>query len=256
MHLNPIQIIDDYNNGMSPQEIADKFGTYPNKIRRIIKQHMPLRGRSEANKLALTRGRKTHPTKGKSLSKEHKEKISETIAKQWEEMSEEKYEKFVDGCRERWNNMSSEERQEFNKSAHEAIRKSAEFGSKLEHFVVEQLRLTGLQILTHKTGLIPNEKLEVDIYIPEISTCIEIDGPSHFFPIWGQDHLNKQIKADIQKAGLLLNAGYVVIRVKCTANHLSEKIKRDLINQLIPKLLVIKKKRPVNQFDRFIELEV
>ncbi len=256
MQLNEVKILDDYNNGMSPQEIADRHGTYANKIRRIVKKYVPVRGRSEANKLALERGTKKHPTKGKTLSKEHKEKISETIAQQWNEMSEEKYEKYVDGCRERWNNMSVEDKQRLNEAANEGIRKSAELGSKLEHYVVEQIKLTGLSIDQHKKGLIPNDKLEVDIFLPDIATCIEIDGPSHFFPIWGQDHLNKQIKADIQKAGLLLNAGFVLIRVKCTANHISEKVKRDLINQLVPKLLMIKKKRPVNQLERFIELEV
>lgn len=256
MSLNEVKIIEDYNSGQSPQEIADKYGSYPNKIRRIIKKYQPLRGRSEANSNALTRGRKPHPTQGKKLSADHKVKISETISKKWEEMSEEKYEKYVDGCKDRWNNMSSDEKQKLNDAAHEAIRKSAENGSKLEHYVVEQLKLTGLNILTHASNLIPNDKLEVDIFIPELTMCIEIDGPSHFFPIWGQDHLNKQIKADIQKAGLLLNAGYVLIRIKCTANYLSEKVKRNLINQLIPKLLMVKKKRPANQLDRFIELEV
>lgn len=256
MSLNEVQILDDYSRGFSPQEIATKFGTYANKIRRILKKHVNLRSRGEANSIALRRGRKTHPTKGKKLSAEHKEKISNTIAQKWEDMSEEKYEKYVEGCKKRWNEMTDDEKQKFNEAAHDAIRLTAKEGSKLEKFVAEQVALTGLQVSVHRTGLISNEKLEVDIMLPDIATVIEIDGPSHFFPIWGQEHLNKQIKADIQKAGLLLNAGYVVIRIKCLSSHISEKLKRELLEKLLPVLLTVKKKRPVNQLERFIELEV
>ena len=59
-----------------------------------------------------------------------------------------------------------------------------------------------------------NEKLEIDLYIPKLKTIIEIDGPSHFFPIWGEEKLQKQIKADLQKSGRILSRGYAIIRVK------------------------------------------
>lgn len=256
MNLNINDIIKEYDDGKSPQEIADKYKTYSNKIRRIIKKYRPLRGRSEANRIALESGRKVHPTKGKTLSEEHKKKISETAAENWANISDEKYEKYVAKCRERWDNMSSDDKRKFNEAAHEAIRQSAKDGSKLERFIADELRKLGTSIIQHKTGLIANDKLEVDIYMPDITTCIEIDGPSHFFPIWGHDHLAKQIKADVQKAGLLLNAGYVIIRIKCISSHLSEKIKRDVIGKLLPILTAVRANKPKNQLDRFIEIEV
>jgi very-short-patch-repair endonuclease len=256
MKLDSNAIVKEYNEGKSPQELAEKYGTYSNKIRRILKKYVELRGRSEANKIAIESGRKEHPTKGKKLTEAHKTKISEAAANNWANISEEKYENYVLGCKERWNNMSSDEKQKLNDLAHDAIRLSAKEGSKLERFVVEQLKQLGTSVVTHKTGLIPNDKLEVDIYLPDIATCLEIDGPSHFFPIWGQEHLNKQIKADVQKAGLLLSAGFVLVRIKCLSNHLSEKTKRELIASLIPILTNIKNNRPKDSIDRFIEIEV
>ena len=54
----------------------------------------------------------------------------------------------------------------------------------------------------HKKGIVPNSNLEVDIYLPEMGAAIEIDGPSHFLPIWGEEALSKTIKSDNEKNGL------------------------------------------------------
>ena len=61
------QIIQLYQEeNLSTHHIADKFSTYPNKIRRILKKHgVQLRGKGEAQKIALEQGRTEHPTKGK-----------------------------------------------------------------------------------------------------------------------------------------------------------------------------------------------
>ena len=56
-----------------------------------------------------------------------------------------------------------------------------------------------------------NENLEIDLFIPALKTAIEIDGPAHFLPIWGQQSLERHIRADAQKAGLLINRGFVVL---------------------------------------------
>lgn len=254
--MNVNDVVNEYVNGKSPQEIAEKYGTYSNKIRRILKKHVQLRSRSDANKQALDSGRKEHPTKGKTLSTEHKVKLSEASAKNWRELSDEKRTEYSDKCRERWNNMSEDDRKKMQELAHEAVRLSAKDGSKLERFVVEGLRSEKIVVVTHKTGLIVNDNLEVDIFLPDYAVVIEIDGPSHFFPIWGADKLAKQIKADTQKAGLLLNAGFVMIRIKCVSSYISEKIKRDIIFSLLDVLNKVKKNRPTDPIDRFIEIEV
>jgi very-short-patch-repair endonuclease len=47
-----------------------------------------------------------------------------------------------------------------------------------------------------------------------MNTAIEVDGPSHFEPIWGDDSLSRNQKYDNKKTGLILGKGWVLIRVK------------------------------------------
>ena len=51
-----IQLYQEKN--FSTHQLAEKFDTYPNKIRRILKKHgVQLRGKGEAQKIALEQGR-------------------------------------------------------------------------------------------------------------------------------------------------------------------------------------------------------
>jgi very-short-patch-repair endonuclease len=47
-----------------------------------------------------------------------------------------------------------------------------------------------------------------------MNVAIEIDGPSHFLPVWGDDALKRNQKYDQKKTGLLLGKGLSLIRVK------------------------------------------
>ena len=72
----------------STYEIAEKFNTYPNKIRRILKQHgIELRNAKTAQKNALKKGRAIHPTKGVGLSDKAKTKISESQGEVWDSLN-------------------------------------------------------------------------------------------------------------------------------------------------------------------------
>ena len=102
--------------------------------------------------------------------------------------------------------------------------------------------------------LFPTEKLEIDLYIADIKTIIEIDGPSHFLPIWGDEHLQKQEQFDLKKNGTLLTRGYVIIRVKAL-NAMSLKRNKDLLDTIIETLGSIKKRFP-SKSNRFIEVEL
>jgi very-short-patch-repair endonuclease len=84
---------------------------------------------------------------------------------------------------------------------------------------------------------------------------VEIDGPSHFMPIWGEDKLKKQIKADSHKTGLILSKGFAIIRVKSLADSISLSSREELKDNLINLLDKIKKKFP-KQSDRYIEIEI
>ena len=86
-----------------------------------------------------------------------------------------------------------------------------------------------------------------------MKTIIEVDGPSHFLPIWGEDKLQKQINADLRKSGTLLSKGYVVIRVKSLGQESLSK-REELLNSVLDSLSSIKKKFPPRS-KRFIEVE-
>jgi len=88
-----------------------------------------------------------------------------------------------------------------------------------------------------------NERLEIDMFVPELSVAIEIDGPSHFLPVWGQEALERTQKSDRQKSGLILSSGLILIRIKHTKG-LSEKCKRETLASLKDELDKLKKKFP------------
>lgn len=243
------------DNNKSTYEIAQEFNTYPNKIRRILKKHnVSMKSKSEAQKLALENGRSEHPTKGKKRTEEEKLSISESLSDHWENMTDEERELRAAQAKERWDNMSAAQRDKMSKLGTEAIRRAGKEGSKLEKFVMGKLGEHGYGVDFHNTTLIPNEKLEIDLYIPELKTIIEIDGPSHFLPIWGEDKLQKQIKADLQKSGRILSRGYAIIRVKAVCNPTLKK-KENLISNIVSILKSIKNKFP-QKTERFIEVEL
>jgi len=255
--MNERDIIDMYVvQELSTYVIAEKYGTYPNKIRRLlIKRGIDLNDKSTAQKQALKAGRSIHPTEGKERSDEVKVQISESVYKYWQKLSQTEREERVEKAKDQWNNMTETERQNLRTQAALAVRKAAKEGSKMEKFLLDELRSRGYNIVFHKTGLIPNNNLEVDLFVPELKVAIEIDGPAHFFPIWGEKSLQKHVKADAHKSGILLSQGLVVVRIKHLTKSLSEKHKRDVLTQLLQLLKRIRESFPIKS-KRYIELEV
>ena len=80
--------------------------------------------------------------------------------------------------------MSQEEKNNMTQAAIKAIQIAGKEGSKLEKFLRDEFVRNGLNVQVHTKNIIPNENLEIDLYFPNIKTIIEIDGPSHFLPIW------------------------------------------------------------------------
>lgn len=248
-------IIKMYNeDALSIAVIAEKYKTYPNKIKRLLNKHgYKLKTKSEAQKQALESGRHAHPTKGTKRAESTKLKISEKVSNYWATISDDVYEQRVEQARENWNNLSEVDRKELQSQAARAIRVASKEGSKLEKFVREKLLEKGYNVLYHKKETIENANLEIDIMVPELKTVIELDGPTHFYPIWGEESLKKHVHADNMKNGLLLKAGFAVIRVKCLVKSVSDKCKRDLLTELIRVLEMIKTEQVKN---RFIEIEL
>lgn len=255
--MNAQKIVKMYvEQNKSTYEIAEQFKTYPNKIRRIlIKSGIDLKSKSEAQKNAIDRGVAIHPTSGKKRSQQEKLKISSGLQKYWDNMSEDLYQEKIKQAKDRWHNMSQSDKTNMQEAAIKSIQIAGKEGSKLEKFIYAELIKHGHKVDFHKKQLIQNENLEIDMYLPLLKTIIEIDGPSHFLPIWGEEKLQKQIKADFHKTGLILNKGMVIIRIKNLSDSVSlanrEKLKLDILKQLDK----IKESFP-QKSERLIEIEI
>ena len=234
-----------YNKeGLTWAAIATKLGTYTNRILRDAKRlNVASRDRSKAQSLALASGRHPHPTKDKGHSEAAKVNISESVAKKWEDMSEVEREKKRLEARERWESKTPEEIRDFRHAAGEGVREAAKNGSRLEKYLLTGLIAAGFKVEFHKEQWVVREKLQLDLYIPELLTAIEVDGPSHFKEIWGVDNLVKNQQRDAEKTGLLLERGCVIVRVRQTKS-LSNKYMRDILTNLVNTLNSIKTKFP------------
>lgn len=240
----------------STYEIAEQFKTYPNKIRRVlIKSGIDLKTKSEAQKNAIERGVAVHPTSGKERSKEEKLRISSGLQKYWDNMSEDLYNYKIEQAKDRWKNMSVSDKTAMQEAAIKSIQVAGKEGSKLEKFIYSELVNAGHTVEFHKKQLIQNQDLEIDMYLPLLKTIIEVDGPSHFLPIWGEEKLQKQIKADFHKTGLILSKGMAIIRIKNLSDSVSlanrEKLRLDILKQLD----TIKVSFP-QKSERLIEIEI
>jgi very-short-patch-repair endonuclease/transposase-like protein len=196
-------------------DIANQFDTYANKVRRDAKKfEINIRDKSAAQKNALQTGKHKHPTKGLSRSDEVKAKIGLGVYKVWESMDDSKIEEIKKSSLERWNNLSDDKKQHIIHLANQAVRVSSKTGSKLEKFILEKLLGDGYDVEFHKEQILSNTKLQIDLFLTKANIAIEIDGPSHFVPVWGEDSLKRNKGYDAKKSGLLIGKGISLIRIK------------------------------------------
>jgi very-short-patch-repair endonuclease len=209
-------LVKEYqNNKKSFADISAECGSYPNKLRRdAIKFNIKIRDKSEAQKNALKSGKVKHPTQGKERSETTKSKIGLGVLQSWENLDDKTLEKRKNKARENWNSLSEDEQNQILQLANEAVRESSKSGSKLEKFLFRKLLSDGYSVDFHKEQNLLNTKLQIDLFIPNMNVAIEVDGPSHFEPVWGNDALKRNKKYDNKKSGLILGKGLVLIRIK------------------------------------------
>lgn len=251
------QVVKMYvDENKSTYEIAEKLNTYPNKIRRIlIKNGVDLKNKSEAQRNAIKQGSAKHPTVGKKRTKIEKLKISSGLKKYWDNMDDDAYEEKINQAKKRWLSLPETEKTKMLDAAIKAIQVAGKEGSKLEKFLYQEITNEGYAVEFHKKYLIQNENLEIDMFLPDLKTIIEVDGPSHFLPIWGEEKLQKQIKADINKNGLILSKGFIIIRIKNLSDSVCMSDKEKLRLDILKRLDIIKKSFPPKS-ERYIEIEI
>lgn len=227
------KVLQMYRDGESTHTIAAALGTYPNRIKRILKKNNePLRNRVEAQKNAMEQGRYKHPTQGIGHSEEVRLKISENVHQTWLDLSDTEKEARRAVARKNWANLSADERSDRQRKALEAVRSAAINGSKLELFIVNYLMDAGYEVLHHSAYKVGTEQMELDIFLPAENIVIEVDGPSHYEPIWGDECLTRNQVADNKKNGILLSSGIHILRIRDKTKKITRKIERDTVQYI------------------------
>jgi len=221
-------IVKLYKSGLSMGEITKKVSSkfkeekwYPMKIQRVLKKAaanglVEIRTSSEAQKLALQEGRSKHPTEGKKRSEDVKRKISYGMDRYFSNLSEEEAKQILmsraENVKIRWENMTDEERVNALNKMKEGQRKLVSEGtSKIEKDIMTELKNRGYHpISKYKYN---TQASEIDIYIDN-THAVEIDGPTHFLPIYGEETLKKTLTKDKKKDKILLGAGISLMRVQ------------------------------------------
>ena len=240
----------------SSYEVAEALGTYSTKILRALDfLGIDKRNYSQAQSNSLKTGRTVHPTKGKKLKEEHKKRIGTQRAKAWAALSQEERDRLSKVGKKNWDEMPTSKKEEMRRMALEAVREASKIGSKTERHLNNALTKEGYSVIFHKDGLVPGSKLEVDLFLPEIKTAIEIDGPGHFLPIWGEEKLQKQQSSDIIKQGILIDHGYAILRIRQVDKSISMTRMNKLLEVVLSELDKINKKFPSKK-KRLIEIEV
>ena len=238
---------------ISFRDIAIKYNTYANKVLRDAKRlGIKIKNKSEAQKNALKTGKHKHPTKGRQRTEKEKNNIGLAVMKNWEQLDENELQQKKLKYKDLWNQKSEDEKANMLHKANLAVRQSSKIGSKLEHFILNFLVENGYKTEFHKEQLLANTKLQIDIFLPTMNLAIEIDGPSHFEPVWGQENLKRNKSYDNKKTGLILGKGLVLIRIKQTKDF-SKARASTIYSELKQHIEDIKNKFP-NKDNRNIEI--
>lgn len=253
--LNYTIISELYDEGKTIREIAEITQSSASTVMRLLKKNgKTLRTKSQAAKIAVEEGRLKSPTKGKKRTQREKDRIGSGRAAKWKSVDDDTRKAFKDAARKRWDALPDSDKQERQRLAGEALKAASIEGSKLEKFMYQYLTKLGYNVIMHKKGLIAGEKYEIDLYLPNEKIVIEIDGPQHFLPIFGEDRLKNTIKYDAIKNGTLVSYGLCVIRVKFLFKSFSAYIAKTISNMVLEEVKKIEKIFPPEE-KRIIELE-
>lgn len=236
-------LVDNYTNGTkSVPEIAEEYKTYPNKVYRMMRKWgIARKDKTESQSIALKTGRIKHPTEGKERDAQTKRKIGRAVYQSNKKLSPEERRKRVDKIRELWYNLPEKTRLEYTKKSHNRIRQAGQKGSKLEREIVVALLAKGYKLQTHHKMNFIDSEMTVDILLPVEGIVIEIDGPVHFEPIFGEENFDEQIKRDLFKNEQLISEGYSLIRIQNPKGYTSLSFIEEFLEKFLPFLKQVSK---------------
>jgi very-short-patch-repair endonuclease len=238
-NLNESEIRDLYiEKGLSMRAIAKRLDVTLATLSRFMKRHgIVARTKAQAQRNYLKDH--DHQMKGRRHTDAAKRKISSSLGEFWEGLTEEQRDevkrKIGSAWRRKWAAMSEQARKLMMEDLASKAKGAQGKGSRLERFIAEELRKRGYVIEERSTNYTAGKDFEVDLALPVEMIAIEVDGPTHFLPIYGEDHLKQQQERDARKDEMINAVGYNVLRVRDNNGPLSQ-LRIDKIEQAIEEI--------------------
>lgn len=204
----------EYEAGASVPVLAEKYKKSKSSIIRYLKKtNTKFRTKSQAQKNNLKNGGK-HPTKGRHRTNDEKIKMAMKLKENWDSLSEAEKKNRIDSFKEELKK-AKKNNEKILQKANKKLKEATKKGSKLEAYLSERLREDGFDVVRHFEKVLPNDNMHFDIYITNCQKpiVIEVDGPTHQRPVYGEDRFNAQLEADNRKNMLCLSEGISIIRV-------------------------------------------
>lgn len=227
-----------YDQGLSMRKVAEELKIPLATLSRYMKKHgVESRDKGQAQKNFLKTN--DHQMKGRTHTAETKKKISHGLGEFWDSLTSEEEEalklKIGSAWKRKWAAMSEQERKQMMEALASKAKGAQGGGSRLERYIAQELRNRGYVIEERSTHYTPGKSFEVDLALPTERIAIEVDGPTHFLPIWGADKLAEQQERDDRKDQLILSLGYSVLRIRDNNGPLSQ-LRIDKIEQAIKEI--------------------
>lgn len=220
------------------RQIASALGAPLATLSRFMKKNgITSRDKADAQKNYLKDHE--HQMSGKKHSATTKQKISKGLGEFWDKLSDDDKEelkrKIGGAWRRKWQQMSDNDRRFMMESLSTKAKETQGQGSRLERFIAEELRKRGYTVEERSVNYTAGRQFEVDIALPKERIALEIDGPTHFLPIHGEEHLAQQQERDARKDELILGMGYNMVRIRDNNGPLS-RVRIDRIEQAIKEI--------------------
>jgi very-short-patch-repair endonuclease len=224
--------------GLSMRKVAEAVGAPLATLSRFMKKAgIAARDKAQAQKNFLKDN--DHQMKGRKHSDETKKKISHSLGDFWDDLSDEEREEFKrkigSAWQRKWAGMSEVERKLMMEGLSNKAKEAQGKGSRLERFITEELRGRGYLVEERSTHYTGGKDFEVDLALPNEMIALEVDGPTHFLPIYGDEHLEQQQERDARKDEMINAVGYSVLRVRDNNGPLSQ-LRIDKIEQAIEEI--------------------
>lgn len=209
---------------LSTYKVAAELGCNQSHVVRLIAKFnknnpsnpIKKRNKSEAQ-LNYLKTSGTHQREGTVHSEDTKDAISDKMRDFYDsDEGEAAKDKIREFRQQEWAEKSEAERAEILndlKQANRAKMQSGE-GSNFENYLAEQLTENGYLVEQRTKTWTPGNQFHVDIALPSQKIIIEVDGPTHWSPIYGDAELAKVQAKDGRKDAVLINNGWCILRVQ------------------------------------------